>query len=141
MALAEESGSAPARVLAGHGLSSERIRAEIIARVGACERSLGRLDGDALASIGIDLDEVRRLIEQTFGQGALEQTCSGRTRVAPHLKRALESAVLEAGDRSLSPSHVLVGLASVEDSLAARILSDHELTLAVVRAELADALR
>ncbi|MDQ6806499.1 MAG: Clp protease N-terminal domain-containing protein [Actinomycetota bacterium] len=44
-------------------------------------------------------------------------------------------------DRSLSPSHVLAGLASGEDSLAARILCDHELTLAALRAELADALR
>ncbi|MDQ6777915.1 MAG: Clp protease N-terminal domain-containing protein [Actinomycetota bacterium] len=56
LVLAEDSGSAPARVLTAHSLSGERIRAEIIARAGTCQRSRGRFDGDALASIGIDPD-------------------------------------------------------------------------------------
>jgi len=36
------------------------------------------LDADALASIGIDLDEVRRRVEEAFGPGALERTQAGR---------------------------------------------------------------
>jgi hypothetical protein len=35
------------------------------------------LDADALASIGIDLDEVRRRVEELFGPGALERTRAG----------------------------------------------------------------
>jgi hypothetical protein len=31
-------------------------------------------DADALARIGIDLDEVRRRVEESFGPGALERT-------------------------------------------------------------------
>lgn len=73
---------------------------------------------------------MRRHVEQSFGEG-----------VAPRLKRALELAVRGAGGRPLSPSDVLVGIASVGDSPAARILADHGLTLAGARAELAEALR
>ncbi len=35
-------------------------------------------DADALASIGIDLDEVRRRVEEAFGPGALERTRAAR---------------------------------------------------------------
>ena len=35
-------------------------------------------DPEALATIGIDLDEVRRRIEEAFGPGALERTRAGR---------------------------------------------------------------
>jgi hypothetical protein len=36
------------------------------------------LDAEALASIGIDLDEVRRSVEEAFGEGALERTRARR---------------------------------------------------------------
>jgi hypothetical protein len=48
---------------------------EGLARDGRDERVL---DADALASIGIDLDEVRRRVEEAFGPGALERTRAGR---------------------------------------------------------------
>jgi hypothetical protein len=35
------------------------------------------LDAEALATIGIDLDEVRRRVEEAFGPGALERTRAG----------------------------------------------------------------
>ena len=35
-------------------------------------------NADALASIGIDLDEVRRRVEAEFGAGALERTRAAR---------------------------------------------------------------
>jgi hypothetical protein len=38
------------------------------------------LDAEALAAIGIDLDEVRRRVEETFGPGALERTRAARRR-------------------------------------------------------------
>ncbi len=36
-------------------------------------------DPEALETIGIDLDEVRRRVEATFGPGALERTRAGRS--------------------------------------------------------------
>jgi hypothetical protein len=44
---------------------------------GAEANPLAGLDADALASIGIDLDEVRTRIEATFGPGALSRSVPG----------------------------------------------------------------
>jgi hypothetical protein len=41
-------------------------------------RPARELDAEALATIGIDLDEVRRRVEEQFGAGALERTRAGR---------------------------------------------------------------
>jgi hypothetical protein len=38
------------------------------------KRTPVRIDPRALAAIGIDLDEVRRSVEESFGPGALERT-------------------------------------------------------------------
>jgi hypothetical protein len=38
------------------------------------------LDAEALASIGIDLDEVRRCVDEAFGEGALDRTRARRRR-------------------------------------------------------------
>jgi hypothetical protein len=48
-------------------------------RRGRCEDRLA-LDTDALAAIGIDLDEVRRRIDAAFGPGALYRTRAARRR-------------------------------------------------------------
>jgi hypothetical protein len=84
------------------------------------------LDASALAAIGIDLDAVRRSVEESFGPGAL----SGRRRrrgghlpLCPKAKRALERSLREAlalSDRHIGPEHILLGLASDADSGAAR---------------------
>lgn len=136
LALAEDRESAPARTLARQGLSPDEIRVEILALIGTCDPPRGRLDGDALATLGIDLDEVRRHIEHAFGPDAFERTWAGCTPVAPRLKRALELAVREAGESSVLPAHVLLGLASVEDCVAARILKSHGITRTELRAAL-----
>jgi ATP-dependent Clp protease ATP-binding subunit ClpA len=146
LALAEDSGGAPARVLEQRGLSAAGIRAELVSMVGVGQRPAGDLDGDALATLGIDLDEIRRKVEQEFGPGALERaamsagdesTIGNPYRcIAPRLKRAFEIAAREARGCPMSPSEVLIGLASVEDCLAARILRAHGITLDQLRTAL-----
>ena len=63
-----------ARVLADHGATPEALRAA------ALPRPEGPLDAGALASIGIDLDEIRRRVEASFGPGALERGHRARRR-------------------------------------------------------------
>jgi ATP-dependent Clp protease ATP-binding subunit ClpA len=84
------------------------------------------IDGAALATLGIDLDEVRRQIEEAFGPGALERTRAagaGRTRFGGHIpfdraaKKVLELALREAvrlEHRHLGPEHLLLGLLQAE---------------------------
>jgi ATP-dependent Clp protease ATP-binding subunit ClpA len=92
-------------VLGGLGLGHDALRADL-------RRSGGGLDADALAAIGIDLDEVRRRAEASFGPDAL-QGRGRRPRFASGAKKALELALREAlalGDRGIGPEHVLLGV-------------------------------
>ncbi len=72
--LATASTATPASaVLRDRGVSPERIEAEILRTIGPGQMAdlLGGLDREALASIGIDLDEVRTRLEAAFGPDAL----------------------------------------------------------------------
>ena len=147
LAIAEDGGT-PARVLGERGLSAARIHAELVGIVGLGQGLTRDLDGDALAALGIDLDEIRRKAENEFGPGALERaamSADGESTlinpyrcIAPRLKLAFEIAAREARGCPFSPSEVLIGLASVEDSVAARILRAHGITLDDLRTALRD---
>jgi ATP-dependent Clp protease ATP-binding subunit ClpA len=105
LGLAAEPGAA-ARVLEPLGLGHAALRAEL-------ERSGGALDADALASIGIDLDEVRRRVEESFGPGALGGHRPGRRLFGRDAKKALELALREAlalADRHIGSEHILLGV-------------------------------
>jgi hypothetical protein len=70
---AAATGEPAGTVLRDHGVTPERIEAEIRRTLGRGPTAdpLGGLDHEALASIGIDLDAVRARIEAAFGPGAL----------------------------------------------------------------------
>ena len=101
------------------------------------EPPLGPSDAEALGSIGIDLEAVRRRAEQTFGPGALDRPrrqragLFGRRSVAGHLpfsseaKAALELALREAlaeGHRYIGSEHLFLGLLATEQGTALRVL-------------------
>jgi Clp amino terminal domain, pathogenicity island component len=66
-------------VLRDQGVTPDRIKAEILRTIGQGQpaASLGGLDREALASIGIDLDVVRARIEAAFGPDALTRALPG----------------------------------------------------------------
>jgi ATP-dependent Clp protease ATP-binding subunit ClpA len=130
----------------------------ILAPLGADHAALRRavtgmypvgLDADALASIGIDLDAVRRSVEQSFGPGALFGPRARRARhvsFCPRAKRALERSLREAlllRQRHIGPEHLLLALASDGESGAAIALrrcgTSPEAVRAATRAALRDA--
>jgi ClpA/ClpB-like protein len=96
-----------------------------------------KIDPAALATLGIDLDAVRAALEQTFGAGALERSRASCLSVAPRLKLALAHAVDVAGDRPLGDVHVLLGMLSVPESVAARALATLRVSFDDVNAALA----
>src|SRR3954452_22144843 len=53
-------------------------RADVAADVERLARAEGTPDAAKLALLGIDLDEVRRQAEETFGPGALDRTRAGK---------------------------------------------------------------
>lgn len=76
-------GEPAAEVLRDHGVTPERVEAEILRVIGRGQTadSLGGIDRQALAFIGIDLDVVRARIEGAFGPDALTRPLpAGRSR-------------------------------------------------------------
>jgi ATP-dependent Clp protease ATP-binding subunit ClpA len=129
LGLAAERGAA-ARVLEPLGLGYAALRAEL-------EQSGGGLDADALASIGIDLDEVRRRVEESFGPGALGGHRKGRRPFSPEAKKALELSVREAiglGDRHIGSEHILLGVVRDPGEPVAGVLRRHDQRPEAVRA-------
>ena len=119
-ALASGDGVA-AQVLAGLGVDAGDIERRLD-RTAPLRRPPGGEppggDAEALASIGIDLDEVRRKVEENFGPAALDRTpasARGTVRIAMtrEAKQSVELAAKEA--RALRHSyigteHLLLGL-------------------------------
>jgi ATP-dependent Clp protease ATP-binding subunit ClpA len=128
------------RAIESVGLTRAAVIGAVRAIVGECPELAPRPDPDALAAVGIDLEQVRRSIEASFGPGALERTCAwqrGRgSRFTPRAKKTLQLALREAislGHHYLRPEHVLLGLVREGEGVAAEILRRRSGSLAVVR--------
>ena len=121
-------------------------RAAIEAEMG---RRTGPDDAEALASLGIDLDEVRRRVDESFGPGALDRTRAARgfRKLPGHIpfdraaKKALELALQEAirlEHRYIGTEHILLGLLWPGDGAAQPILAECGITLDGMRAAVAE---
>lgn len=118
------------------GISYERAREEI-------EREIGSRAADeraALADLGIDVDEVRRRVEASFGPGALDlqprprrrgrpwrrqRSCGhGRMPFTARAKKSLELALREAihlRSGEIATAHLVLGILREGDGLAVRV--------------------
>jgi ATP-dependent Clp protease ATP-binding subunit ClpA len=114
-------------VLAAHSVTQADIEADL-------DRQAGPSDAEALATLGIDLDEVRRQVEEAFGPGALDRTRAARGKEGwwgGHIpfdrasKKALELALREAiliGHDYIGCEHILLGLLHTETGAAHDVL-------------------
>jgi ATP-dependent Clp protease ATP-binding subunit ClpA len=98
-------------------------------------------DAEALATLGIDIDQVRRHVEEVFGPGALQRTRACGGLPSRHLpferesKKALELALREAvhlKHNYIGTEHILLGLLHAEGA-ARTILSDRGIRLDAAR--------
>lgn len=178
LALAMLQNDPAAGALAAFGLDHARLRDGVVAVVGESNRTAETpampestgpgdpLDAAALYSLGIDLDEVRRSIEASFGPGALDRSRTTRNRTTrnrltrrlsrggsrtrnrdctrpaftPRAKKTLEIAVRTAattGDRTISTGHLLLGLLNQRDNGALRVLKFADVQPDALRRELA----
>lgn len=134
LALVEDEQGEAGRALARLGVSAPDVRAGILTFVGPCKDPHRRpIDADALATLGIDLDEVRSRVEAVFGPGALDTTHTGCLSVAPRSKQALETACRESGWELPGSGAVLLALVGIEDSVAAQLLRQRGVTVADLR--------
>jgi ATP-dependent Clp protease ATP-binding subunit ClpA len=135
--LREGSGVA-ARVLERLGVNLEDARSDVARVIGEGLGREGAEDTEALRAIGIDVDEVRRRIEEAFGPGALDRRprrrrwrrtrCDsepGRIPFTRRAKKVLELSLREAralGHDYIGTEHVLLGLVREGEGMAAQIL-------------------
>jgi ATP-dependent Clp protease ATP-binding subunit ClpA len=143
-----------ARVLASLGVTAAAVEREVLAEVG--RGPLGTGDAEALGAIGIDLEEVRRRVEASFGPGALQwrpgRGC-GRGRVplfgghipfTPRAKKVLELSLREAlalKHKYIGTEHILLGLVREGEGLAMLVLTRLGAGPEVIRTRVLDALR
>ena len=123
------------QVLAGQGVTAEEIR----------RLAVGQLTADgltsasaaepvaALATIGIDVDDVRRRADETFGRGKF---VFPRPAYVSEAKRAIERSVAEAqslGHDYVGTEHLLLGLLGPDDAPGPRLVGAIGLNPADVR--------
>ena len=155
-----------ARVLQRLGIGPDEIRESVLGEVGTGPPGdLGPADADALRSLGIDLDEIRRRTEEVFGPGALDRVgqprasrwrrrrgcgpgsgigVGGHIPFTPRSKKVLELSLREAlrlGHRYIGTEHILLGLVREGEGLGAMILVRRGAGLDEVRRMVIDALR
>jgi ATP-dependent Clp protease ATP-binding subunit ClpA len=129
ISLAGESRGLGGRVLRELGLTADELRDD------AQRIEPGAIDPDALATLGIDLEEVRRRVEETFGHGALSRGragCGDRVPFSRKAKKTLELALhcaLDLGDNFIGSEHMLLGLVACGDGTAQRMLAERELDI------------
>jgi len=150
LGLLDDGQGVAARVLHGLGVEDQAVRDQVA--------SFGSPDSEALKSIGIDLDEVRRQAEKTFGPGALDRPRRQREGLFGHrfagehlpftreAKSALQLSLREAAARKdsyIGSEHLLLGLLTTEQHSAPGILSRLGVTADPddVRSRIADELR
>jgi ATP-dependent Clp protease ATP-binding subunit ClpA len=141
------------------GIHLDDVRSEVVRVAGEDHRvTLDEEDAEALRVIGIDLDEVRRRIEATFGAGALESISSRRRRrgrrracgpsvgyipFTPRAKKVLELALREAKALRhdyIGTEHILLGLVRERDGLAAGMLAERDVSDERVRTVVSELL-
>lgn len=126
-------------VLRAADLLVDHVRSEVVRLVGAGCGGLGPDEADALSAIGIDLDEVRSRLENSFGEGVLDiphaTAASGsrrRTsfriglRFTRRAKKCVELALRETrrlGHDQIAPEHILLGIIEEAGGIAAQILA------------------
>jgi ATP-dependent Clp protease ATP-binding subunit ClpA len=146
--LAEGSGLAAEALRAG-GAGYADLRDRIVGYEGTGPRLLGDADAAALKEIGIDLDAVRRKVEESFGEGALRPPPPRKRGLfrragtylggsfSPRAKKVLELALREAlrlDHHYIGTEHILLGLIREGDGLGARVLTDAGIDLGDLRA-------
>jgi ATP-dependent Clp protease ATP-binding subunit ClpA len=138
IAALDEGHGAAAQALAGRHLEVSDLRRRVTAAV---DEGRDGLDPDALATLGIDLDAVRRVTEASFGEGSLDAkgrkpVRTGHIPFSKRAKKTLELALREAlrlKHRHISSGHILLGLLRETDGAAALILIDAGIDLADLR--------
>ena len=117
-----------AEVLNEAGLTRGSV--EIAIATSTVTDDLGEDDAEALGSLGIDLDEVTKTVEATFGEGALSRTpmpSKGHLPFTKGAKKTLELSLREAvrlKHNYIGTEHILLGVLRNDTSSAFAMVTE-----------------
>jgi hypothetical protein len=128
LVLASPAAPATRRLLADHGITLDRARDAVWLVIGSGRGDGPRFDSATLlATLGIDLDQIRRQVERQFGTDAVERLYTSgvgwklRPRgplcelpIAPNLKKAISDALGGCWDNAPPALHPRLLLAAVD---------------------------
>jgi len=165
LALLADPASPVSVALRGTPVDERYVRAQVIRRTGhgsapgpGSPADADAEDAAALKAIGIDLDAVRRAIEENFGPGALRLprgtmpqrrrpfrrfAASGHTPFSPRAKKVLELALREAlrlKHNYIAREHLMLGILRDDSGMATQILAEAGVDLARLRTDLTRSL-
>ena len=141
-----------ARVLRDAGITAADVRSAVVARIGTT-LDPAIADSDALAAIGIDLEQVTAAVEESFGKGALQRPVGSGRRpkklpwsgpaFVPRAKKVMELALREAlqlGHSYIGTEHLLLAILREGQGVAAAVLAER-IDPQVLRTKVIDELR
>lgn len=134
-------GNRAQQVLAGLGATPDRVRAELEQRRSRYAAGLGDEAAEALATIGIDLEEVLRRVEPDDRAVGRRRK---RRRFSQASKKALELSLREAidlGHHHIGAEHILLGIVRGGDPLVLDTLAAVDVTPERLRVAVSDAVR
>jgi ATP-dependent Clp protease ATP-binding subunit ClpA len=163
--VADENGSV-ARALREQGVDEVSVREAILSRLGGRAATTDPLpdaddeDAAALKAIGIDIEQVRRAVEENFGPdalrlprreeeprrglfGRLRGSSGGHIPFSPRSKKVLELSLREAirlHHNFIAPEHIMLGVMREGEGMGALILAEARVDPATLRAELKKSL-
>ncbi|MFF9807641.1 Clp protease N-terminal domain-containing protein [Streptomyces coeruleorubidus] len=136
LALLDREGSRGSFALAALGLAERRE--SVREALGAARRRAGlsQAEADALAGLGIDVEEIVARVEEVHGVGAMagdrqdKGWWSGRASFGRGAKNVLERSLrvaLAQRDRHIGDEHILLAL-TMRPGVSAEVLADHGVT-------------
>jgi ATP-dependent Clp protease ATP-binding subunit ClpA len=106
LGLAQTAGAA-SEALRAQGLELTELRAEVTSR---SQATTARDAKDALSSLGIDLDEIQRRADASFGPGAFNYPRPPFSLAAKHAVKASLEEARAAGREHIDTEHLLLGV-------------------------------
>lgn len=140
LGLVQTAGTA-GEVLREHGVDLAQARQEVVRLLeeSGVSAAGSQAAKDALASIGIDVAEIQRRADDTFGPGAFHFP---RPAYTPHAKKALELTLREATalgqQQRIDTEHILLGLVAEGEGLALAVLTALDVDPAALRTSVLD---
>lgn len=143
LAVLDDADGHTVSALRSSGVDTGDVRRDVLAMIG------DRLDEEALASVGIDLQRVREVAEQHFGAGALAPNrwpapIRGHLPVTRRVKSVLEQSARAAdrfGQHTITPEHLMLAILDDGGGIAVRALKDAHVELCGLRLDIATYLQ